>query len=125
MFYSVLKELKEILTHELRSAGGGISFQLFSELVVTREERGESQTFKMFIQTSPSLNHSNIEMDAKIRQQLSKYTSQLQNLFTLEGSGAVNFNFSHKYTLQILRNLYITYQKPSCTIRGFRIHQIR
>ena len=76
-----------ILSHEQRQAGGGISFQLFSELLVTREEQGTSTSFKMFIQTSPSLSYSKIDLKSKINQQIERYSIQLQNLFSLEGSG--------------------------------------
>lgn len=84
---SVLSELLATLKQEIRMSGAGVSFQLFSELLVSREEHGGSRTFSMFIQTNPSICNSLLELQNKTRQQTERYSVQLQNLFSLEGSG--------------------------------------
>lgn len=81
----LLQDLENLLLNELNLSFGGINFNLYSEILVTRME--DENIFPLYVQTlSSSLFHSS-QVKSVIEKQLRRYTVQCENLYSLEGSG--------------------------------------
>ena len=81
----LLKDLEYLLLNELNLSFGGINFNLYSEILVTRIE--DENDFPLYVHTlSSSLFHSS-QVKSVIEKQLRRYTVQCENLYALDGSG--------------------------------------
>ena len=85
----VKNELKLLIAQDLLLSGSGPSILLFSEINVSKTEQQEEEPtyFNLFICTPTSILYNIDEVDVKIENQLKIYSRQMENLFSLEGSG--------------------------------------